>query len=152
MVLKQGFKIQCIGLLTFFLCLEYVVFQDTVTRSLIPAMEGHCHCVPVTVYLYFCFTNFNLFHEVWNKQYVYQCSPQLSLSAWSYLPQPICITVLPISSNTFLGSDSCWVELWPNWPYMPAPNVNAPPSCTEKVGEISIYKSDAHVHLFISKF
>lgn len=36
--------------------------------------------------------------------------------------------MLPISSKTFLGFISWLVELWPNWPYPPAPKVNTPPS------------------------
>lgn len=46
-----------------------------------------------------------------------------------YLPHAICVTTLPMSSNTFLGLISCFVELCPSCPYPPAPNVNTPPSC-----------------------
>lgn len=46
----------------------------------------------------------------------------------TYLPQAIWVTMLPISSKTFLGFISWLVELWPNWPYPPAPKVNTPPS------------------------
>lgn len=34
-----------------------------------------------------------------------------------------------MSSNTFLGLISWFVELCPSCPYPPAPNVNTPPSC-----------------------
>lgn len=46
-----------------------------------------------------------------------------------YLPHAICVTTFPISSNTFLGLISWFVELCPSCPYPPAPNVNTPPSC-----------------------
>lgn len=46
-----------------------------------------------------------------------------------YLPHEICVTTFPISSNTFLGLISWFVELCPSCPYPPAPNVNTPPSC-----------------------
>lgn len=45
-----------------------------------------------------------------------------------YLPQDICVTTFPMSSNTFLGLISWFVVLCPSWPYPPAPNVNTPPS------------------------
>lgn len=47
----------------------------------------------------------------------------------THLPQAICVTTFPMSSNTFLGLISWFVELWPSCPYPPAPNVNTPPSC-----------------------
>lgn len=46
-----------------------------------------------------------------------------------YLPHEICVTTFPMSSNTFLGLISWFVELCPSCPYPPAPNVNTPPSC-----------------------
>lgn len=46
-----------------------------------------------------------------------------------YLPHEICVTAFPMSSNTFLGLISWFVELCPSCPYPPAPNVNTPPSC-----------------------
>lgn len=46
-----------------------------------------------------------------------------------YLPHAICVTTFPMSSNTFLGLISWFVELCPSCPYPPAPNVNTPPSC-----------------------
>lgn len=49
-----------------------------------------------------------------------------------YLPHEICVTTFPISSKTFLGLISWFVELCPSCPYPPAPNVNTPPSCYGK--------------------
>ncbi len=46
-----------------------------------------------------------------------------------YLPHAICVTTFPMSSNTFLGLISWFVELCPSCPYPPAPNVKTPPSC-----------------------
>ncbi|TNN46450.1 hypothetical protein EYF80_043366 [Liparis tanakae] len=50
----------------------------------------------------------------------------------AYELHEICVTTLPMSSNTFLGLTSWWVELCPSWPYPPAPNVNTPPSCSRE--------------------
>jgi hypothetical protein len=53
----------------------------------------------------------------------------LAVEKWhSHLPQHIWVTVVPINSNTFLGNISLADVQWPNWPYMPAPNVKTPPS------------------------
>lgn len=48
------------------------------------------------------------------------------------LPHAICVTTFPMSSNTFRGLISWFVELCPSCPYPPAPNVNTPPSCKIK--------------------
>jgi len=59
-------------------------------------------------------------------------APCVNTHGAPHLPQEICVTTLPMSSNTFLGLTSWWVELCPSWPYPPAPNVNTPPSCRRK--------------------
>lgn len=55
------------------------------------------------------------------------------------LPHAICVTTFPMSSNTFRGLISWFVELCPSCPYPPAPNVNTPPSCKIKQGFLLIF-------------
>lgn len=53
----------------------------------------------------------------------------VSMRINTHLPHEICVTTFPMSSNTFRGLISWFVELCPSCPYPPAPNVNTPPSC-----------------------